>query len=56
MKMSTAIAVLEKDAKFLGMDFLGYIKFVKENPLAQPQKTMDAYRVFTAEAARFFSS
>jgi hypothetical protein len=55
MKLTTAIAVLEKDAKFLGMGLLEYIKFVKANPLAQPQKTMDAYRVFTAEATKFFA-
>jgi len=55
MKLTTAIAVLEKDAKFLGMSFLSYLKFVKANPLAQPQKTIDAYRVFTAEATKFFA-
>jgi hypothetical protein len=48
MKLTTAIAVLEKDAKFLGMNFLDFIKFVKSNPMAQTQKTMEAYRVFTA--------
>ena len=55
MKLTTAILVLEKDAKFLGMNFLGYIKFVRDNPLAQTQKTMEAYRVFTAEATAFFA-
>lgn len=55
MKLTTAISILEKDAKFLGMSFLSYIKFVRDNPLAQPQKTMDAYRVFTAEATAFFA-
>jgi hypothetical protein len=55
MKLTTATAVLEKDAKFLGMTFLGYLKFVKANPLAQPQKTIDAYKVFTAEAAKFLA-
>jgi hypothetical protein len=55
MKLTTAISVLEKDAKFLGMSFLSYIKFVRDNPLAQTQKTMEAYRVFTAEATAFFA-
>ncbi len=55
MKLTTAISILEKDAKFLGMNFLSYIKFVRDNPLAQTQKTMDAYRVFTAEATAFFA-
>jgi hypothetical protein len=55
MKISTAIAVLQKDADFLGMNFLDFLKFVKTNPLAQTQKTMEAYRVFTAEAVAFFN-
>jgi hypothetical protein len=55
MKIATAIAVLQKDADFLGMNFLDFIVFVKERPLAQTQKTMEAYRVFTAEASAFFA-
>jgi hypothetical protein len=55
MKIATAIAVLQKDADFLGMNFLDFIVFVKESPLAQTQKTMEAYRVFTAEASAFFA-
>ena len=54
MKLTTAISVLEKDAKFVGMNFLDFIRFVKDHPLAQTQKTMEAYRVFTAEASAFF--
>ena len=56
MKIATAIAVLQKDADFLGMNFLDFLKFVKESPLAQTQKTMAAYRVFMAEGYRFFSA
>ena len=56
MKISTAISVLQKDAKFLGMDFLDFIKFVKENPMAQTQKTTEAFKVFELEAYRFFSA
>lgn len=55
MKLTTAISVLEKDAKFVGMNFLDFIQFVKDHPLAQTQKTMEAYRVFTAEATEFFA-
>ena len=55
MKISTAIAVLQKDADFLGMNFLDFLKFVKTNPMAQTQKTMEAYRVFRAEASEFFA-
>jgi len=56
MKISTAIAVLQKDADFLGMPFLDFLKFVKTNPMAQTQKTMEAFRVFEVDAYRFFSA
>jgi hypothetical protein len=55
MKISTAISVLQKDADFLGMNFLDFIVFVKDQPLAQTQKTMEAYRVFEVQAAEFFA-
>jgi hypothetical protein len=55
MKLTTAISVLQKDADFLGMPFLDFLKFVKERPLAQTQKTIEAYRVFKAEATAFFA-
>ncbi len=55
MKLTTAISVLEKDAKFVGMNFLDFLQFIKDHPLAQTQKTMEAYRVFTAEATAFFA-
>ena len=55
MKLTTAITVLQKDADFLGMPFLDFLKFVKTNPMAQTQKTMEAIRVFEAEATAFFA-
>ena len=55
MKISTAIAVLQKDADFLGMPLLDFLKFVKTNPMAQTQKTMEAYRAFEVQAAEFFA-
>ena len=55
MKLTTAISVLQKDADFLGMNFLDFLKFVKTNPMAQTQKTLEAYRVFEAEATEFFA-
>ncbi len=56
MKLTTAINQLQKDADFLGMNFLDFIKFVKASPLAQTQKTTEAFKVFEAEAYRFFSA
>jgi hypothetical protein len=55
MKLTTAITILQKDAEFLGMGFLDFLKFVKTNPMAQTQKTLDAFRVFEAEATAFFA-
>jgi hypothetical protein len=37
------------------MGFLETMKFIKENPLAQPQKTIDAYRTIVSEGARMFA-
>ena len=42
MKLTTAISVLQKDADFLGMNFLDFLKFVNTNPMAQTQKTLAA--------------
>jgi hypothetical protein len=50
MKLTTAITVLQKDAEFLGMNFLDFLKFVKTNPLAQTEKTIKAFAVFESEA------
>jgi hypothetical protein len=55
MKLTTAISVLQKDAKFVGMNFLDFIQFVKDHPLAQTKKTMEAFKVFEAEATAFFA-
>jgi hypothetical protein len=50
MKLTTAITVLQKDAEFLGMNFLDFLKFVKTNPLAQTEKTLKAFAVFESES------
>ena len=55
MQIATAIKHLQKEAEFLGMPLLETLQFIQNNPLAQPQRTMDAYRVFTAEGARMFA-
>jgi hypothetical protein len=46
MKLTTAIKVLQQDAKFLGMNFTDFIKFVQAGPLAQPKRTLQAYQVY----------
>ena len=52
MKIETAIKHLESDAEFLGMEFFDFVAFVKENPLAQTQKTIEAYAVFAIESKK----
>ena len=52
MKVETAIKHLESDAEFLGMEFFNFLAFVKENPMAQTQKTIEAYAVFAIESKK----
>jgi hypothetical protein len=54
MQIATAIKHLQKEAEFLGMPLLETLQFIQKNPLAQTQKTMEAYRVFTAQGLVFF--
>ncbi len=55
MQITTAIKHLQKEAEFLGMPLLETLQFIKQNPLAQPQKTMEAYRVFIDQGAKLFA-
>jgi hypothetical protein len=55
MTIQTAIKQLNKDAEFLGMGLLELLQFIKENPMAQTQATMNAYRVFMGDAKKFFA-
>jgi hypothetical protein len=55
MQTATAIKVIQKDAEFLGLGFLEMMQFIQANPLAQTQKTMEAYRVVMASGAKMFS-
>ena len=55
MQIATAIKHLQKEAEFLGMPLLETLQFIKQNPLAQPQKTMEAYRVLAGEGAKLFA-
>ena len=55
MQIATAIKVIQKDAEFLGMGFLEMMEFIQSNPLAQTQKTMEAYRVVMTVGAKMFA-
>ena len=52
MRIETAIKHLESDAEFLGMEFFDFVAFVKENPMAQTQKTIEAYAMFAIESKK----
>jgi hypothetical protein len=52
MKVETAIKHLESDADFLGMKFFDFVAFVKANPMAQTQKTIEAYAIFAMESKK----
>ena len=52
MRIETAIKHLESDAVFLGMEFFDFVAFVKANPMAQTQKTIEAYAVFAIESKK----
>jgi hypothetical protein len=45
MKEVTAIKVIHKEADSLNMGFLEMMKFIADNPLAQNQKTLEAFKV-----------
>ena len=55
MQITTAIKQLQKEAEFLGMPLLETLQFIQKNPLAQPQKTMEAYRVFMDQGTKLFA-
>jgi hypothetical protein len=55
MQIATAIKQIQKESEFLGMGFLETMQFIQKNPLAQPQKTMEAYRVIIDNGAKMFA-
>jgi hypothetical protein len=55
MELATAIKHLQKEAEFLGLPLLETLQFIQKNPLAQPQKTLEAYGVFMGEGAKMFA-
>lgn len=54
MKLETAIKILEKDAKFMGITFEQILIFIERNPYAVPQNVIEAYRVYKMENAEYF--
>jgi len=54
MKLETAINVIEKEGKFLGLTPFAMMQFIAKNPLAQPQKTMEAFKVIKESVTNTF--
>jgi hypothetical protein len=46
MQIKGATTILENQCKWLGMEWDKFIAFVDEAPLAQNQKTIEAYKVW----------
>jgi hypothetical protein len=56
MKITTAIAQLQKEAEFMGIGFLETLQDIQKNgKMVYCQKTMEAFQVFTAQGARMFA-
>ena len=45
MKLETALNVIHKEGKFLGLTTFAMMQFIAKNPLAQPKKTLEAFKV-----------
>jgi hypothetical protein len=56
MHITTAIAQLQKEAEFLGLGLLETLQDIqKEGSMVYSNKTMQAYRVFTAQGRQLFA-
>jgi hypothetical protein len=57
MKITTAIAQLEKERQFLGMGFLEVLQDIqKHGRMVYSEKTMQAFGVFMDEGAKLFAT
>ena len=56
MELSTAIKILEKEAEFLGLDFLSTLEDIqREGRMVYSERVMTAFRVFVAEGQKMFA-
>jgi hypothetical protein len=57
MKITTAIAQLEKERQFLGIGFLEVLQDIqKHGRMVYSEKTMQAFDVFMDEGAKLFAT
>ena len=55
MKLETALNIIHSDAKFLGLTSFEMMQFIAKNPLAHPQKTLEAFRVVKESVTNTFA-
>jgi hypothetical protein len=53
MQIKGATTILKNQCKWLGMEWDKFIAFVEEAPLAQNQKTIEAYKVWKRNKVLF---
>ena len=47
MRLVTALRVIQKEMEFMGMSSEKVLAFIQKNPLAVPEKTLEAFKVYT---------
>ena len=47
MRLVTALRVIQKEMEFMGMSSEKVLEFIQKNPLAVPEKTLEAFKVYT---------
>ena len=54
MKLETALKVIQKDADFLGVSHFEMMKIIQKEPLAHPNKTLEAFKVIKSIVSNTF--
>ena len=53
MKLRGATTILKKECVFLGLTMSALFTMIKRNPMAFPNKTLLAYKIYTAQEAGY---
>ena len=51
MKLKGATTILKRECVFLGLTMSALFTMIKRNPMAFPNKTLLAYKIYTAQEA-----
>tara|TARA_A100001015_G_C14393169_1_gene482520 strand:+ start:300 stop:479 length:180 start_codon:yes stop_codon:yes gene_type:complete len=52
MKLKGATTVLKRECVFLGLTMSALFTMIKRNPMAFPNKTLLAYKIYTSSGAK----